>query len=145
MIGRLDHPHAAGIGSVIAEPREAAIDAELLLDRCRPVAEASVDPAFAGGQAGDRIARVGDAVVQLGVHRAQDAAAAVGWRDRDDGDTGHRQGRSTGHRQAQIEVVRHADDVGAVAGEDRAVGRHQRPPGVQRLRVPEPAEAGGVQ
>ena len=37
------------------------------------------------------------------------------------------------------------DDVGAVAGEDCAVCRHQRPPCGQRLRVPEPAETGGVQ
>ncbi len=145
VIGRLDDPDATGIGRVVAEPREAAVDAELLLDRRWTVSEAPVDPAFAGRQARDRISRVGDAVVQFGVHRAQDAAAAVRRRDPDERDARHRQNRAAWHGQPQIEVVGHADDVAAVACEDRAVGRHQRPPRRQRFRMAEPPETGGVQ
>ena len=92
-----------------------------------------------------RIPRVRDSVVQLGVHGAQDAAATVSGCDGDDRDTRHRQGRPAGHGQPHIEVVRHPDDIVAVAGEDRAVRRYQRAPGGQRLRVPEHAETGRVQ
>ena len=115
MLAGPDHADTTGIGCVVVEPGEAAVQGQFRLDRCGPVAEAPVDSALGRGEPCDRVTRVGEPLVQFGVHRAQQTAPAMRRRDPHPRDPGGGQDSTAGHGEFQLDVVRHRDHIGPVA------------------------------
>jgi hypothetical protein len=133
-VGGLGVPDAAGVGCGRPELGEPGIDRHLPVAGGLAVAEATVDGGVAGGEHGQRGARLDEPVQLLGHQRAQDAASAVGGRHRHPGHAAGRQCGTTGQGHRHVVGSGDADDaapveaarVGGVEGQEDLLGPEHR-------------------